>query len=134
MRLYDEFVAAAERYCKETGRVKQESAQVVIAQIPSVSPDLRVLVVTDSDAILGAAAIFREDIQRLVEKELGGMFFILPSSIHEVLCMAYDPEQTEALTEIVQSINRTAVAPVDRLSDNVYMFDGKTIRECEENF
>jgi hypothetical protein len=59
-------------------------------------------------------------------KTLGGDFFVLPSSIHEVLL--YQDDGTigrKDLEEMVQSINESEVAPEDRLSDFVYHYDSK---------
>ena len=59
-------------------------------------------------------------------KTLGGDFFVLPSSIHEVLL--YKDDGTigrNDLEEMVQSINQSEVAPVDRLSDFVYHYDSR---------
>lgn len=59
-------------------------------------------------------------------KMLGGDFFVLPSSIHEVLL--YQDDGTigrKDLEEMVQSINESEVAPADRLSDFVYHYDSK---------
>ena len=49
---------------------------------------------------------------------------MLPSSIHEVLLLPDDGKTDyHELAEMVQTINETQVAPVDRLSDNVYHYD-----------
>lgn len=58
-----------------------------------------------------------------------GDFFILPSSIHEVIVIA-DCEDIEVkeLTELVQSVNAGSVAPEDKLTDSVYRFDGIAVR------
>ena len=59
-------------------------------------------------------------------KTLGGDFFVLPSSIHEVLL--YQDDGTigrKDLEDMVRSINQTEVAPADRLSDFVYHYDSR---------
>lgn len=59
-------------------------------------------------------------------KTLGGDFFVLPSSIHEVLL--YQDDGTigrKDLEDMVRSINQTEVAPADRLSDFVYYYDSR---------
>ncbi len=52
---------------------------------------------------------------------------ILPSSIHEVLLMK-DEGNYDALLDMVRDVNRTQVAPEDRLSDNVYLYDSESGR------
>ena len=55
-------------------------------------------------------------------------FYILPSSIHEVILV---PESSapplKDLQEMVKEINATEVSPEDKLSDSVYRYD----RECD---
>lgn len=55
---------------------------------------------------------------------LGGEFFVLPSSIHEVLLYKDDGSiGRKDLEEMVHSVNETEVAPRYRLSDSVYHYD-----------
>ena len=68
-----------------------------------------------------------------------GSFYILPSSIHEVLLAPADPddladlnETAKNLKDIVQTVNGTEVAPEEKLSDSVYYYDAKnrTFKIC----
>ena len=57
---------------------------------------------------------------------LGGDFYVLPSSVHEVLLVADDGSmEIGYLEEMVRSVNETEVSPAERLSDNVYHYDSK---------
>lgn len=57
---------------------------------------------------------------------LGGDFYVLPSSAHEVLLVADDGSmEIGYLEEMVRSVNETEVSPAERLSDNVYHYDSK---------
>lgn len=57
---------------------------------------------------------------------LGGDFYILPSSVHEVLLVADDGSmQLFDLEQIVHMVNETKVAPKDRLSDQVFHYDSE---------
>ena len=48
---------------------------------------------------------------------------ILPSSIHEVLILAYEEDlDIDEIKEMVYMINRSEVPVVDILSDNVYRY------------
>ena len=68
---------------------------------------------------------FREKVRGMIR----GDFYILPSSIHEVILV---PEsfglEPERMQEMVKEINQTGVAPEEVLSDSVYYFDGEEIR------
>ena len=71
-------------------------------------------------------------LQQVYEK-LGGKFFILPSSIHEVIVMplASAPPITDS-QKMVEQINRSAVKEEEILSDSVYLYDGeKVILACD---
>lgn len=57
---------------------------------------------------------------------LGGDFYVLPSSVHEVLLVADDGSmEIGYLKEMVRSVNETEVSPAERLSNNVYHYDSK---------
>ena len=57
---------------------------------------------------------------------LGGDFYVLPSSVHEVLLVADDGSmELSYLEEMVRSVNETEVSPAERLSDNVYHYDSE---------
>ena len=81
------------------------------------------LIVTDQrrSGMGGAAAILIPEVQKRLHYLLGSTFYVLPSSIHEVICICTDIIDVETLREMVYEINRTQVAPEERLSDNVYI-------------
>ena len=59
--------------------------------------------------------------------ELGNCFAILPSSIHECLCVPFQSE-SDLLTfaTMVKEVNDTSVSLEDKLTDSVYIWnDGK---------
>ena len=78
-------------------------------------------VVTNSNALNGAVQAFigKERLEAIQEKIGTETFYIIPSSIHEVLCVPGDMDY-ETLTEMVQEVNATMVRPDEILSDNVY--------------
>lgn len=63
----------------------------------------------------GACIIQYPDFLDQAAETLGGDFYVLPSSIHEVLCIADDGSmELSHLVEMVRTINETEVAPADR--------------------
>ena len=83
-------------------------------------------VVTNEEGFHGAAAAFYPDFMDNAAKELGGNFFILPSSVHEMLFLPDDGHMNVSeLRDMVTSINATEVAPADRLTDSVYHYDAE---------
>ena len=60
---------------------------------------------------------------------MDGNFFILPSSIHEILILPDDGSyESGSLKAMVMNMNRTRVRPEERLSEHVYYFDGEGVR------
>ena len=94
---------------------------------PKQSTPLSVL--SNESGIEGAAVIACPEVLKAVQKEIGEDFYILPSSIHEVLVLPKTyTDDVEDLKQMVSSINEAEVAPEDRLSDNVYEFDGHSLK------
>ena len=59
-------------------------------------------------------------------EKLGGDFFILPFSIHEVLLMRDDGGiKAQELQDIISSVNKSEVMPEERFSDHAYRYDTK---------
>ena len=80
-------------------------------------------VLTTRGAVNGAGVIFCDSVLRKIWQKIGD-FYILPSSVHEVIVVPVSGgiDRVE-LTEMVRTINATEVAPEDRLSDQVYLYD-----------
>jgi len=94
---------------------------------PAQSASLSVL--TNESGIDGAALIACPEVLKTVQKEIGEDFYILPSSIHEVLIVPKsEMDDVEDLKQMVLSVNEAEVPPEDRLSDNVYEFDGHSLK------
>lgn len=86
-------------------------------------------VLTNESGIDGAAVIACPEVLKAVQKQVGEDFYILPSSIHEVLILPKSlTDDVEGLKAMVSSINENEVPPEDRLSDNVYEFDGHSLK------
>lgn len=84
----------------------------------------KMYVMTNTSKINGAIAmVFPEKIQEHAERT-GANYYILPSSIHEILLVEDDGKSSEEDFEImVRSVNEEQVLPEEVLSDNVYFYD-----------
>ncbi|MCR5604754.1 MAG: DUF5688 family protein [Lachnospiraceae bacterium] len=83
-------------------------------------------VLSNSITLNGAAALLDAKTMEDISQKLGGDFIVLPSSIHEVIVLPADVEMDRRdLEAMVQDVNAGEVAPEDRLSDHVYMYDSK---------
>lgn len=93
---------------------------------PTGQMDLKtpMYIATNQMTIDGAAVILYENLLKAFSISINGDFFILPSSLHEVILIpASDEMDAEELREIVTEINRTEVDAKDVLSDTVYRYD-----------
>lgn len=82
---------------------------------------------TNESQINGASVIVKPETQEYVSERLGGDFFILPSSIHEVLVVKKSDDMSyEELQSMVQEVNHGVVSPDEILSNHVYQYDVKT--------
>ena len=89
------------------------------------------IVINAAGAINATATIDVEaTLLSMFTNQLSGMsmgdFFILPSSIHELLVVPkQDGMDYSSLEAMVQEVNATQVAPEEKLSDHVYEYDAK---------
>ena len=86
-------------------------------------------IVTNSIRSFGAAVMLYDDLWKRMEALIGGNFYVLPSSVHELIlipeCYGMDKRR---LQEMVKEINRTEVENEEVLSDNVYYYSRKEER------
>ena len=85
-------------------------------------------VVTNAENTYGASAILFPELLGDYAKRMRGDFFILPSSIHEILLYPVSKADATALRGMVRSINADAnlISPDDVLSNNVYLYKADT--------
>lgn len=59
--------------------------------------------------------------------KLGGSYYVIPSSIHEVLAIPAAPDvEVDSLNRLVMEANLLHVPENEQLSDGVYLYDGST--------
>ena len=86
-------------------------------------------VITNREGTNGAAVIFYPGVLQSIGDQVKENYFILPSSLHEVIIVADNGEmELSSLQLMVKEINATQVAPKDKLSDTVYHYDSKEHR------
>ena len=88
--------------------------------------DEAMFVLTNRQKMYGAAALLSKSTMTDIIKKIGKDFFILPSSVHEVLVVPATPDmEALMLKNMVCEVNETQVSPEDRLSDSVYIYTEK---------
>ncbi len=92
--------------------------------LPMDGPQMYVASVENS--LNGAGVIAYPDFMNQVAEQVGGDFFVLPSSVHEVLVIPDDGSiDRHDLESMVREVNASEVLPKDQLSDNVYHYDSQ---------
>lgn len=86
----------------------------------------------------GAVCMLYPGVLEELAAELKGSFYIIPSSIHEVIVLADSKAgSAQALKEMIREVNSTQVAPEEVLSDTLYYYhfsDKKIMIASNENF
>lgn len=89
-----------------------------------------IYVMTTPRGFDGASVIVSRDCMQDMYDKFGESFYILPSSRHEILALPVSKVSTK-ITEfatIVFSINAMEIEPRDRLGNDVYYFDGRSLK------
>ena len=82
---------------------------------------------TNTQKMNGASLLLQEDIRKQIGECLESNYFVIPSSIHEVLIIPDNGIfQVSELNAMVQEVNETQVERQEQLSDKVQFCDGKT--------
>ncbi len=80
-------------------------------------------VLTNQRNLNGATSIIYKDILNRIAKVVGERYYILPSSINEVIIVPdNDMFKTDDLMDMVRSVNKECVASNEILSDRVYHY------------
>lgn len=80
-------------------------------------------ILTNQKGINGASCLLYDNILIGFANQINSDFYILPSSIHEVILVPVEKNMSkEVLTAMVRDVNRTQVACDEVLSDRVYYF------------
>jgi len=109
----------AELLCGMAGLPAEE-----MPELPEETKQLYVL--TNGVCGYGAAGMLRQDLMEALAEQAGGNFYILPSSVHDLILLPDDPSVSAGhLKEIVKEVNESTVAREEWLSEDVYYYDCK---------
>lgn len=86
-------------------------------------PECPMYVLTNKSKLYGASCILYDHLLEDIAKKLNSDFYILPSSVHEVILFpTFANTSYSELSQMVQEVNETQVSPEELLSDHVYYF------------
>ena len=103
-------------------------AGIPVGEMPELPEEMTEQhVLTNEGCRYGAAGMLRQDLMEGFAEQAGGSFYILPSSIHDLILLPDDDSvSAECLREMVKEVNKSVVAREEWLSEDVYYYD------CEE--
>ena len=84
--------------------------------------DIPMYVATNRKMTNGAAVLTMNDKLREFADVLGGDYYIIPSSVHEVILLAIRSHNSCDIDEMIREVNATQLGPDDVLSDHVYRY------------
>lgn len=107
--------------------MREMIAEMWGVDIDSLPAEPAQAIVTNKARMFGAINIYNEDCIKQVQEILGTKnFYVLPSSIHEVICVPTEGIEIDDLLTMVTEVNQTQVRPEERLGDFVLYYDGIT--------
>lgn len=86
----------------------------------------KMYVVTNEEKTYGAVSMLYSDILDEVADKYDGSFFILPSSVHDIICLPICDMSPEYMKEMVCEVNDESLAEEEFLSDNIYFYNRDT--------
>ena len=82
-------------------------------------------VMTNESKLHGATTMmYREAVQMLAEK-IGGDFYLIPSSIHEIMAVPKEKGNLQKLVSLLEEGNRVCTQDFEILSNSIYQYDQK---------
>ena len=97
---------------------------IEVEAIRGMQRECQMYVLTNSSKIQGAACMFYPHVLEMIGEILKEDFYILPSSIHEVIILPKSKGiAKEELDAMIQDINHTQVDTEEVLSDHAYLYE-----------
>jgi len=112
----------------------------IVGELLAHQAEINMLVLSNEKGINGAACLMYPGVLMMLEEAMHGSFYVLPSSIHELIVIPDNGTSAVSLCEMVYCINRTQLPQEDVLSDAVYHYSAEskelkvidTIEKAEE--
>lgn len=96
----------------------------IISEMCIPEDDGLMSVAIDPSGHYGTTIFVNNNLLQKTREKLGD-FYIIPSSVHEVLLVKADTTSGEDLRNIIGEVNTNVLAPEDFLSNNAYIYNGE---------
>ena len=89
-------------------------------------------VVSTENKLDGAVTLLMPSRLEEIRNRIKDDFYILPSSIHELIIMPVSstPTSAEELNQMVREVNATEVAPDEVLTNHAFLYEGQQLKCC----
>ena len=121
----EELMRMAESNTPQLFPVSTKGIEEVVGELLANSSAFPMVVLSNEKGINGASCLMYPGMIQLLEEKMQGDFYVLPSSIHELIVIPDSGAQANRLCEMVYCINRTQLPEEDVLSDSVYFHSCK---------
>lgn len=106
---------------------KEELLNVTLENMAREMEEIPMYVLTNCRRYYGAACLVYPAVLEIIAEKLQGDFYILPSSVHEVIVTKkMDTTEETALNQMVEEVNQTQVAKEEWLSNHAYLYQSST--------
>ncbi len=124
-RLFPEKLWCLEQRVAEC-EIKGDEPSCVLTEQQGAMYSHRLYVLTNHRRINGGMVMMYPGVLRRLSEKFSGSFYVIPSSIHEVLLLkATEEEDANYLNRMVRAVNEQQVAPEEVLADYVYFYDAE---------
>ena len=105
--------------------------ELITEMMPLMDGPEQMYVLGNETGLGGASALLSKETLMAAREKIGEDFYIIPSSLHEVICVPKSTVSTPAvLQEMCRDVNHTQVALDEQLGENIYYCDGKSLHIC----
>lgn len=122
----EELMRMAEKNTPRLFPMSARRIEEIVGELMLQHQEFPMLVVSNDKGINGAACLVYPDMLEQLKQKMKGSFYILPSSIHELIVIPDNGTLPDRLCEMVYCINRTQLPQEDILSDAVYYYSDGT--------
>ena len=129
-----EMIAAARENSRKqyTVRTMAEIMSEIMGIPAEELPETNMVVISNQQNCQGASAITDPETLEKACSMLGTKhIYIIPSSVHELICVPEDSLSPAELEAMIKEINEGVVSKADRLSDHPYLYDGTELRSVK---
>ena len=115
---------SASQLSEQEGISFEEAKEHVREMLPPGGTEIYCL--SNESKLNGAVSIISENVQKMVAEQVGGDYYVLPSSVHELMIVPKSLGMNLGeLEEMVSSVNAACVRDDEVLSNHVYQYDAK---------